>query len=295
MQQPEIHTFTIVAWDAETQAWGIATASKYLAVGAFVPHARADVGAIATQATGRMSYGIEGLRLLADGVGAADALRQMVEADAEASIRQVGIIDRTGHVAVHTGRDCMEWAGHRVGENHICLGNLLTGADVLGAMQDTFTSSRQRFAERLISALRAADTAGGDRRGRQAAALLVVRAGGGPGGDNDRYIDLRVDDDAQPIKKLEDLLRSHRVFFQVEQTRKPIEVDSTLARELQTILLKQGYLGGEPDGIWDVMSHQAFSNLVDDENLEDRWTIDNPNEVDPVLLDYLRQRFETTS
>ncbi len=202
-----ITTFSIVGRDPENGDLGVAVQSKFFAVGAVVPWARAGVGAIATQSWTNTTYGSKGLKLLEDGLNAQQALDQLVDSDDGRSQRQVGIIDADGKVANYTGDECLEWAGAHSGGDYSAQGNLLVSGAVVDAMGQAFEETEGELAEKLMAALIAGQEKGGDRRGQQAAALLVVRENGGEGGFNDRYIDLRVDDHKQPIKELRRLLK----------------------------------------------------------------------------------------
>jgi uncharacterized Ntn-hydrolase superfamily protein len=285
-------TFSIVASDPEKREWGVAVASKFLAAGSVVSWARAEVGAIATQARAKVGYGPEGLSLLAEGESAAAALEAITSADDDRAERQVGIVDHAGRAAAHTGEKCIEWAGHRVGEGYTCQGNILTGTEVLEAMAESFEASSGELADRLVSALRAGDEAGGDRRGKQSAAVLVVRKGGGYGGDTDRYLDLRVDDDPEPTRRLQELVAMHHVFFKPAIEPEFIPIEAEVAEELQSLSKRLGYYAGELNGEWDQASKVAFEALINNENLEERWSLDqDPDLIDSVALDYLRLRF----
>lgn len=287
------NTFSIVACDLDRPAWGVAVASKFLAVGAIVPWARAGAGAVATQALARVGYGPEGLAGMAEGESAEDVLAALIAGDPDAAGRQVGLVDAQGRAAAHTGSDCHEWAGHRLGDRYTCQGNILTGPEVLDAMVAAFEKASGELADRLMAALAAGDGAGGDRRGKQSACVLVVRPGGGYGGDNDRYLDLRVDDHPDPVTELSRLVSIHRVFFGDVVPEERMPIDEPLARELQTILRREGYYEGEAHGRWDPASRAAFWELVGNENLEERWRLDGtPDQIDPVTLRYLRERFE---
>ncbi|NIN69251.1 MAG: DUF1028 domain-containing protein, partial [Anaerolineae bacterium] len=206
-------TYSIVACDLEERAWGVAVASKFLAAGALVSWAQAEVGAVATQALAKVGNGPDGLALLAQGMPAPKVLESLLAQDAGAADRQVGIVDAQGRVAAYTGERCFEWAGHLLGEGFTCQGNILTGRETLDAMASAFRCAQGELADRLVESLSAGDKAGGDRRGKQSAAVLVVRPRGGYGGDTDRYLDLRVDDDPDPVVKLKELVASHHVFF----------------------------------------------------------------------------------
>ncbi|GAB4575476.1 MAG: DUF1028 domain-containing protein [Anaerolineae bacterium] len=288
----QFNTFSIVAYDPEEQAWGVAVASKFLAAAAVVSWAQAGAGAVATQAFARVSYGPDGLAMMAAGKSAQETLEALLASDPNREHRQVGIVDAQGGAAAHTGSECFDWAGHRIGEGFTCQGNILTGPETLDAMAETFLSTSGELADRLMAALLAGDTAGGDSRGKQSAGILVVRPNGGYGGDNDRYLDLRVDDDPEPVKRLQSLVSMHHVFFGESRPEDLLLIDPPLARELQAMLLAQGYYDGGITGEWDEASKQAFWALVGNENLEERWVIDeHPDYIDRVMLEYLRSRF----
>lgn len=284
-------TFSIVAFDPDEQAWGVAVASKFLAAGAVVSWARAGAGAVATQAYARVSFGPNGLAMLADGKSAEETLQRLLEGDPGQADRQVGIVDVHGGTAAHTGTKCFAWAGHRIGVGFTCQGNILTGPETLEAMAETFMTATGELADRLTAALRAGDLAGGDRRGKQSAGVMVVRKDGGYGGDNDRYLDLRVDDDPEPVVKLQALVTSHHLFFGQTRPEDRLSITEALARELQMMMQKQGYLQSEINGLWDEASIGAFRAFVGNENLEERWREDEPHYIDRVALEYLRVRF----
>lgn len=214
---PEVHTFSIVAFDPATGDLGVAVESKYFGVGSVVPWARAGVGAVATQSRAKVSFGPEGLRLMEDGKSPREALDALLAADPQREQRQVGLIDAQGRTAAHTGAECFAFAGHREGKNYSVQGNLLASETVLTAMAEAYERAQKdegtELADWLLAALTAGQSAGGDRRGQQSAALLVVRAAGGPGGDNDRYCDLRVEDHPTPIAELTRLRVLHRDFY----------------------------------------------------------------------------------
>lgn len=285
-------TFSIVAYSPQEEAWGVAVASKFLAAAAVVSWARAGAGAIATQAYARIRYGHEGLDLLESGLSVEDTLARLLAADPDAEHRQVGAVGPDGEVAAHTGTECFEYAGHLLGESFTCQGNILVGRGVLEAMAGAYRSTAGALAERLLAALRAGDLAGGDRRGRQSAGLLVVKAGGGYAGDGDRMIDLRVDDDPDPVTRLGDLLTLHRLYFDKSDPAARLPIDGPLAVELQDILHRTGHYAGPVNGQWDEATREAFWALVGVENLEERWSPDDqPDRIDPVALDFLRKRF----
>lgn len=210
---PRFGTFSIVARDPETGELGVAVQSRVVAVGAIVPYAKAGVGAIATQAFANPTYGPEGLRLLGEGRKPKEVIEALTSADSKSAERQLGMISASGEVANFTGSGCMEWAGGRTGKDHAVQGNILTGPEVVAAMTKSFESTTGPLAVRLIDALAAGQAAGGDKRGKQAAAVLVVREGWGYAGGNDRYVDLRVDDHPEPIEELRRIHGLHAKLF----------------------------------------------------------------------------------
>ena len=288
----QVHTFSIVAYCLEEEAWGVAVASKFPAVGAVVPWARAGAGAVATQSYAKIGFGPDGLALMGDGLSAADALGRLIEADGGRATRQVALVDAQGGVAAHTGDECHEWAGHKPGDGFCVQGNLLAGERVIDAMAAAYLRAGGELADRLVAALHAGEEAGGDKRGKQSAAVQVVRPNGGYGGDNDRYLDLRVDDALDPLADLTALVRLHHLYFQPPRAEDEIPIDEDIARELQAIMIEQGYMTGEINGLWVEVCLQVFRMLIGNENLEMRWTPEkNRQSIDRVALEYLRQRF----
>jgi uncharacterized Ntn-hydrolase superfamily protein len=210
---PAVGTFSIVASDPETGETGVAVQSRIVAVGAVVPYALAGVGAVATQAWANPRYGPLGLSGLAQGAAPEEILELLTSNDPLREQRQAAIVDAEGRAALYTGNACLDWAGGRVGRNYSVQGNILAGPEVVAAMGDAFESTDGSLSTRLLAALRAGQAAGGDRRGMQSAALLVVREGWGYGRGNDRYRDLRVDEHESPIDELERVLQAHRKLF----------------------------------------------------------------------------------
>ncbi len=282
-----LSTFSIVARDARNGDLGVAVQSKFLAVGSLVPWARAGVGAIATQSALNAAYGSEGLRLLANGWSAPEALNHMVAMDSEADLRQVLIVDAAGRAAAFTGAKCYEWAGHIVGDGYACAGNILVSRDTVEAMARTFETTDGPLAHRLVAALAAGQAAGGDRRGQQSAAVLVVRTAGGYAARTDRYVDLRVDDHPQPIAELQRLLKLHHLYSQ-SAPEDLIERSEAICRELQMILRHAGRQDIQVTGQFDEATRQALWDLYNMENLEDRW---HERLIDKVALEYLRSKF----
>jgi uncharacterized Ntn-hydrolase superfamily protein len=205
-KQPLISTFSIVAADSEAGESGVAVASRFFAVGSVVPWTKADVGAVATQSFANTSFGWLGLELLEDGLSPEEAIRKLLSDDDNPTRRQVGIVAADGKSATYTGKDCVPWAGGRNGQNYAVQGNILTGEDVVTAMEKTFLETEGTLAERMYAALIAGDARGGDSRGKQSAALIVVKKNAGYGGYTDRAIDIRVDDHPEPFKELGRLL-----------------------------------------------------------------------------------------
>jgi len=279
-------TFSIVAWDGDAKPspeWGIAVASKFLAVGAVVPWARAGAGAIATQSFANLAYGRDGLDLLGAGTSSEDAIKQLTTPDDDRDLRQVGIVDAAGQAATYTGVKCFDWAGGRTGPGFCCQGNILVGSEVTDEMAHTFESTKGELAARLLAALAAGDEAGGDRRGRQSAALVIVRDGGGYGGTTDRAVDLRIDDHQAPVPELVRLFRLHRLYTPRPEDLEFVDIDVTLAAELRKLLGESGFTAGESDD----ELRAALWAYVGAENLEERWAEDG--RIERGVLEHLRR------
>ena len=287
-QDKVVTTFSIVAHDSKNGDLGVAVQSKFLAVGAVVPWAKAGVGAVATQSWANTTYGPEGLRLMAEGLSAQEALEKLVEADEERALRQAGMVDTRGDAAAYTGKDCFEWAGHIVGDGFACQGNILVSEETVQAMARTFEESEGELADRLVAALEAGQEAGGDSRGRQSAALLVVREKDGYGGFNDRYLDLRVDDHPTPIRELKRLLELHKLYFFKSKPEDLLPLEGKVAREVQEILRELGYYSGEVNGLYDEATKKALFDFSGIENLEERWQ--EGTYIDRVVLEFMRQK-----
>jgi uncharacterized Ntn-hydrolase superfamily protein len=274
-----VMTFSIVATDGT--AWGVAVASKFLAVGSAVPAARAGVGAIATQSLANLAYRPEGLALLESGRTAQETLDSLTAADALREQRQAGIVDSNGRAATFTGSECHVWAGGVTGDSYAIQGNVLTGADVAEAMQQAWlgTSSDAPLGRRLLAALTAGDEAGGDRRGRQSAALLVVTPDGGYGGGSDVLVDLRVDDHDDPVPELNRLLGLHDIFFGAVDPETALPLETELGDEVRRRLEGLGHTDPDLD--------KALADWAGIENLEERML---PGKIDPIALDMLRNK-----
>ena len=280
MAEPLVATYSIAACDLDAQQWGVATQSKFLAVGSVVPWAEPQVGAVATQAYANPRYGPDGLRMLRDGLSADVVVARLTEADDGRDQRQVGIVDRDGGSATYTGAECIPWAGGLTGPCVAAQGNILVSEETVGALATTFAATAGRpLAERLLEALAAAQAAGGDKRGQQSAALLVVEKDGGYAALSDVLVDLRVDDHAQPVSELARLYELHQALFGTTPRDEWIAVDDDLRAELTERLARLGYTGDLVD---------AFDAWAGTENLEER--VDGVERVDPKVLDELRRR-----
>ncbi len=261
-------TFSLVA--RQDDQWGVAVASKFLAVGAAVPAARWGVGAIATQSFANLAYRPDGLALLDAGHSAEEALSILTDADAWRAQRQAGAVDRDGGAATFTGAECNPWAGGRTGDGWAAQGNILTGPEVVDALAEAFAAATGTLAQRLTAALLAGDRAGGDKRGRQSAALLVVSEAGGYGGGSDVLVDLRVDDHTDPVVELGRLLDLHTLYF--GSPERTLTLRGDLEIEVSERLARLGY----PD-------LEAWAGV---ENYEMRLV---PGAIDVVVLAKLRE------
>jgi len=272
-------TYSLVACDLERGEWGVTVQSKFLAVGAGVPWAEPEVGALATQALANLRYGPDGMALLREGASAEEVVRRLTDADEGRDERQLGVVDRDGHAATYTGSSCLDWAGGVTGKGYAAQGNILVSEETVTALAETFEASSGALAERLLEALAAAQRAGGDRRGQQSAALLVVRKDGGYMGTSDVLVDLRVDDHDAPIEELKRIYGLHNLLFGETPKEEWLEVDEQLAAELRERLKRLGY---EQKAL-----AEAFEAWADTENFEER--IDGVDRIDPVVLDELRK------
>jgi uncharacterized Ntn-hydrolase superfamily protein len=280
-------TFSIVAVDLAAGELGVAVQSKFLAVGAAVPWLEAGVGAIATQAWANTSYGPRGLALLRGGANPAGAIEALVSEDEGRARRQIGIVDARGKSATYTGEECTEWAGGVCGDGFAAQGNILAGPAVVDELVVGFLQAPGTLAERLLAALRSAQRAGGDKRGQQSAALVIVKPSGGYGGYNDRYIDLRVDDATEPIEQLARLLDLHMLYFAPPKPADILTIDDALGAELVQILTQLGALA--PGHLrFDKAAFAAFEHVMGVENLEERIRTDGT--VDRQTLEYFREK-----
>lgn len=264
-------TFSIVACDQETKDLGIAVESKFPAVGNAVPFAQAGVGAIATQSYANTTYGPRGLAMLRRGRSPKEVIVALTAKDRGGAKRQIGIVDARGRPASYTGKECSAWAGHVVGRGYACQGNILAGEEVVKGMARAYESSEGDLPLKLLAALVAGQEAGGDRRGQQSAALLVVREKGGYGGFNDRWIDLRVDDHPRPINEL---IRVFNIYDMTMLTREDpkstVPITPEIAMFVQRFLAGKGYYKGAAHGRWDTKTQEAFEGWMGVENLEQK-------------------------
>lgn len=285
-----ISTFSIVACDLKAQTWGIAVASKFPAVGAVVPWARAKAGAVATQANANTTYGPRGLEMMSEGFSAEETLAKLLSRDHEREHRQVGLVDAKGRSASFTGKSCSEWAGSLFGPGYAIQGNILAGAEVIRKMEHAFLESRGELPDRLFAALDAGNRAGGDRRGRQSAAILVVKPKAGYGGHNDRWMDYRVDDHLNPIARLEELIELHRLYFGKSPKSERVKLEDKVVKDIQKIMKELGYYT-PTNGEYDDATREAFRAFIGNENFEERA---NPDAgwIDGPVLDYLMKKLK---
>jgi uncharacterized Ntn-hydrolase superfamily protein len=275
-----VATYSIAACDLEAGQWGVATQSKFLGVGSVVPWAEPQVGAIATQAWANPRYGPDGLALLREGLSAEEVVERLASADEGRDHRQLGVVDGKGGSATFSGAECMDWVGGRTGPCYAAQGNILVSAATVDAIAGTFeTTSGRPLVERLLDCLDAAQAAGGDRRGQQSAALLVVERDGGYAGLSDSVVDLRVDEHERPLEELRRIYVMHQAIFGETPRAEWLEVDDALGQELRERLGRLGYDGELAE------SYFAWAGK---ENLEER--VDGVDRVDPVVIEELRRQ-----
>jgi uncharacterized Ntn-hydrolase superfamily protein len=277
---PVVATYSIAACDLEAGQWGVATQSKFLGVGSVVPWAEPEVGAIATQAWANPRYGPDGLALLREGLSAAEVVERLTSADDGRDHRQLGVVDGKGGSASFSGAECMDWAGGRTGPCYAAQGNILVSAETVDAIAETFEATSGRpLAERLLDCMDAAQAAGGDRRGQQSSALLVVERDGGYAGLSDSVVDLRVDEHERPLQELRRIYVMHQAIFGETPREEWLDVDDALGQELRERLGRLGYDGDLAE------SYFAWAGK---ENLEER--VDGVDRVDPVVIEELRRQ-----
>jgi uncharacterized Ntn-hydrolase superfamily protein len=303
------HTYSIVAYDSATGELGVAVQSKFPNVGGIVPWAKAGVGAVATQSLGNTDYGEKGLELMALGSTAPEAMRIVMRSDPRPAQRQVGMVDARGGAASWTGDSCFDWAGGRaggpadrrvggkgeliVGRGYAAQANIMVSDQTVKNMAETFERSRGALADRLMAALVAGQAGGGDRRGMESAALLVVRPNGGYLGLNDRYIDIRVYDDTNPLRELRRLLELHKLYFFTSRPEDLIPITPDVVRRLEPILMREPAGQREkwldaPQGVANAKFLAALANFMYWENYDVRVRMDG--KIDRVALDDILKR-----
>jgi uncharacterized Ntn-hydrolase superfamily protein len=266
-----LSTFSIVAYDRDNGDLGVAVQSKFIAVGAVVPWAKAHVGAVATQASANVSYGPRALDMLERGLTSSQALERLLSEDEGSRERQVAIVDSKGNVAAHTGAECMAWAGHVTGDGYSCQGNILAGRGVVESMAEAYDRAKGDIIDRLIASLVAGQKAGGDRRGQQSAALLVVREKGGYEGFTDRYVDIRVDDSPRPIEELRRIFHIYDMtMLSREDPNNLIHITGSVARLIQRNLKTLQFYRGPITGTFDELTKKALRDFVNVNNFENR-------------------------
>jgi len=262
-------TFSIVAYDPKNKEWGVAVQSKFVAVGAIVPFAEANAGAIATQAYCNTSYGPKGLTLLKAGFSAQETIEFLIKKDENKEQRQVGIVDSQGNAASFTGKECYDWAGHIIGKNYCCQGNILASELVIQNMSEAFENIKGDLVEKLFAALESAQAAGGDKRGREAAAILIVREKGAYDGGTDRYIDIRVDEHPTPIQELRKVFNVYNLCLLKRDDPKDIlKIEGDVLKEILDILILEGFYSGKSTNKYTPEVKEAFTKWLHTNNFE---------------------------
>lgn len=284
-------TFSIVARDPENGDLGVIVQSKFPAVGAVVPWAQAETGAIATQARANTTYGNRGIKLMSQGTSASDTLKELISNDEGEMRRQVGIVDAKGRVATHTGKECKDWAGHVQGNGFTCQGNILAGEVVVNDMAEAFEKNEGDLIDKLFAGLKAGQAAGGDKRGMQSAALLVVRKGGGYEGFNDRYVDVRVDEHASPIEELERIFAVYDItLLSRENPSSLFTIAGPIANRLQGVLVDLGYLKEVSlTDDWTPEAQAALHEWTNSENFENKYV---EGKIWKSVMDYIFSQWE---
>jgi uncharacterized Ntn-hydrolase superfamily protein len=277
-------TFSIIACDLKEKTWGVAVASKFPAVGAVVPWAQAEAGAVATQSFANTSFGPLGLQMMAAGISADETLAKLLMDDSDRELRQVGLVDAKGHAATFTGSGCFPWAGGVTGKGYAIQGNILASAKVVPAIEKKFLVTKGDLPARLYAALLAGDRAGGDKRGRQSAAIYVVKPNGGYGGFVDRWMDYRVDDHEDPVPRLGELIQKHELYFGKSSESERILLKGKSLEQITMILKSEGYLKKN------MPFQDAFTAFIGNKNFEER-ADPNAQWIDKPVLKYLVKKF----
>ena len=262
-------TFSIVAYDPKNKEWGVAVQSKFIAVGSIVPFAKANVGAIATQAWCNTTYGPNGLALLEQGLTAEETVSLLTKHDAKREHRQVGIVDSYGDVAAFTGEKCFDWAGHVIGEHYACQGNILVSEETVYAMSHGFKETKGDLVEKLLVALEEGQEAGGDNRGKQSAAILIVKEHGAYDGGTDRYVDVRVDDHEHPIKELRRVFELYDLsLLNRDDPDDKIKLEKDVMKTIKEVLKLDGFYEGEIDDKYDEQTKASLTKWMHTNNFE---------------------------
>ena len=283
-----VSTFSIVARDPANGDLGVAVQSKFPNVRVAVPYAKAGVGAVATQSFSNSDFGTKGLRLLELGATPQEVVGIIGRDDADLQDRQVGIVDAKGRAATFTGKKCFDWAGGRTGENYAIQGNILVSEATVAAMEKAFLTTAGPLAQRLLAAIKAGAEAGGDRRGRQSAALVVVRAGASYDGKSDVYVDISVYDAKDPIAEIFRLYELQKIHFERSDPKDLMPIAGEDARYLQRLLAKKGFHKGRTDGVWDEASTSALADYMGWENYDTR--IRRDGKIDKTILEIIKKK-----
>ena len=286
MKPKIIATFSIVAHDPDTGEWGVAVQSKFLGVGSVVPWAKAGVGAIATQAFANPTYGSEGLRLLEGGISAEEVVKRLTEKDDQKEDRQVGVVDAKGRAASFTGEQCYDWAGGKVGKHYAAQGNILVNEATVTEMGETFEQTEGSLADRLMAGIKAAQGAGGDSRGKQSAAILVVKDKAGYGELSDVAVDLRVDDHPDPIEELDRIYQLHQLYFGETKPEEVASVEGELQQEISGHLSRLSYLSSEQ--VTEEEFYDALTTYLHTENFEGREQ--ERGKIDLRVLEFMKSQ-----
>jgi len=288
LPNPHVSTFSIVARDPANGDLGVAVQSKFPNVRVAVPYAKAGVGAVATQSFSNSDFGTKGLALLELGATPQEALAIISRDDPDLQDRQVGIVDAKGRSATFTGKKCFDWAGGRTGADYAIQGNILVSEETVAAMEKAFLGTGGALADRLLAAIKAGAEAGGDRRGRQSAALVVVRPGASYDAKSDQYIDVSVYDAKDPIAEIFRLYELQKIHFERSDPKDVIPIAGADAVYLQKLLAKKGFHKGRTDGVWDEASTKALADYMGWENYDTR--IRRDGKIDRKILELIRQK-----
>ncbi|MHA1464216.1 MAG: DUF1028 domain-containing protein [Candidatus Heimdallarchaeaceae archaeon] len=269
-------TFSIVAYDPERKEWGVAVQSKFIAVGSIVPWAKSGIGAIATQAWANTSYGPKGLALLEQGLTAEDVISILTKKDEKREDRQVGIVDSYGNAASFTGSRCFDWAGHIVGEHYSCQGNILVSEDTVLAMSQAYRETKGDLALKLLTVLEEGQEAGGDSRGKQSAALLIVKEKGAYDGRTDRYVDVRVDEHEHPIKELRRVFELYNLsLLKRDEPDDKVKLEGDIMKVVKEVLKADGFYEKDIDDKFDTYTKEALQKWMHTNNFEVKEREDN--------------------